>query len=77
MSLRPFENFSRVAAKSVHTVFTDIDDTLSLHGRLPAAAYDALERLQAAGLRVIPVTGRPAGWCDHIAPLLAGGWGDW
>lgn len=67
MTLRPFENFPRETALTVHTVLTDIDDTLSLHGRLPAAAYGALERLQAAGLRVIPVTGRPAGWCDHIA----------
>lgn len=67
MPLRPFEHFSRVAAQSVHTVFTDIDDTLSLQGRLPAAAYGALERLQEADMRVIPVTGRPAGWCDHIA----------
>ena len=67
MTLRPFENFPRETALAVHTVLTDIDDTLSLHGRLPATAYGALERLQAAGLRVIPVTGRPAGWCDHIA----------
>jgi hypothetical protein len=36
-------------------------------GRLSAAAYDALERLKSAGLVVIPVTGRPAGWCDMIA----------
>ena len=67
MTLRPFELFPRETALAVHTVLTDIDDTLSLHGRLPAAAYSALERLQEAGLRVIPVTGRPAGWCDHIA----------
>ncbi len=56
----------RVAA-AIHTVFTDIDDTLSSQGRLTAAAYSALEKLSQAGLRVIPVTGRPAGWCDHIA----------
>ena len=35
--------------------------------RRPADAYGALEALKKAGLRVIPVTGRPAGWCDHIA----------
>jgi hypothetical protein len=40
---------------------------LTDHGRLPAASYDAMERLRAAGLIVIPVTGRPAGWCDLIA----------
>ena len=67
MTLSPFESFPRATAQALHTVWTDIDDTLSLHGRLPAAAYGALERLQAVGLRVIPVTGRPAGWCDHIA----------
>src|SRR5207249_7627901 len=43
------------------------DDTLTNDGRLTAAAYDALERLAARGYRVIPVTGRPAGWCDLIA----------
>jgi HAD superfamily hydrolase (TIGR01484 family) len=48
-------------------VLTDIDDTLTLDGRLPAAAYAALEALNAAGIAVIPVTGRPAGWCDAIA----------
>nr|WP_040400684.1 HAD-IIB family hydrolase [Amorphus coralli] len=50
-------------------VLTDIDDTLTTSGRLPAVAYEALERLQAAGLKVIPITGRPAGWCDLIARL--------
>jgi HAD superfamily hydrolase (TIGR01484 family) len=50
-------------------VLCDIDDTLTTHGRLPAVAYDALERLHEAGLIVIPVTGRPAGWCDHIARM--------
>lgn len=67
VTLRPLADFPMAVARAVHTVWTDIDDTLSLHGRLPAVAYSALERLQAAGVRVIPVTGRPAGWCDHIA----------
>jgi HAD superfamily hydrolase (TIGR01484 family) len=51
----------------VRFVLTDLDDTLTYAGRLPAAAYGALERLHAAGLRVVPITGRPAGWCDLIA----------
>jgi hypothetical protein len=53
----------------VRAVLTDIDDTLTTDGRLEAVAYTALERLRAAGLLVIPVTGRPAGWCDHIARM--------
>jgi HAD superfamily hydrolase (TIGR01484 family) len=51
----------------VRVVLTDIDDTLTTDGRLPALAYAALERLRQAGMLVIPVTGRPAGWCDLIA----------
>ncbi len=56
-------------AGGVTAVLADIDDTLSTDGKLTAAAYEALERLQQAGLRVVPVTGRPAGWCDHIARM--------
>jgi HAD superfamily hydrolase (TIGR01484 family) len=47
----------------------DIDDTLTTHGKLSAAAYAAMERLKAAGRIVVPITGRPAGWCDQIARL--------
>lgn len=50
-------------------VFCDIDDTLTLHGRLVPEAFLALERLRAAGLRVVPITGRPGGWVDHIARM--------
>lgn len=50
-------------------VLTDIDDTLTTDGHLTAAAYEAMERLQKAGLLVVPITGRPAGWCDHIARM--------
>jgi len=53
----------------VRGVFCDIDDTLTTEGRLTAAAYTAMERLTAAALTVVPVTGRPAGWCDHIARM--------
>src|SRR5947209_16667843 len=55
--------------RAIRFVFTDIDDTLSTNGRITALAYGALERLRNAGLLVVPVTGRPAGWCDHIARM--------
>lgn len=53
--------------KSIEGICLDIDDTLSTHGKLTASAYEALWRLKAAGFLVVPITGRPAGWCDHIA----------
>jgi len=50
-------------------VLFDIDDTLTTEGQLTAEAYAALERLRAAGFLLVPLTGRPAGWCDHIARM--------
>jgi HAD superfamily hydrolase (TIGR01484 family) len=55
--------------KDIRGVFCDIDDTLTSEGKLTARAYAALERLRSGGKLVIPVTGRPAGWCDHIARM--------
>ncbi|MGE0762659.1 MAG: HAD family hydrolase [Bdellovibrionales bacterium] len=60
-SLRDFQ------PELIEIIFTDIDGTLTLDGRLPESSYQALWRLHHAGKKVIPVTGRPAGWCDLIA----------
>jgi HAD superfamily hydrolase (TIGR01484 family) len=54
-------------AAGIRFVLMDIDDTLTREGKLRPRPYEALWRLREAGLRVIPVTGRPAGWCDLIA----------
>lgn len=53
----------------VKVILTDIDDTITTGGVLTSEAYCALEALQDAGFLVIPVTGRSAGWCDHIARM--------
>ena len=53
----------------IRGLFFDIDDTLTTEGRLTAQAYSALERWKAAGKIAVPITGRPAGWCDHIARM--------
>lgn len=51
----------------IRGVCLDIDETLSTSGKLTAGAFAALWRLREAGLVVVPITGRCAGWCDHIA----------
>jgi HAD superfamily hydrolase (TIGR01484 family) len=61
--------FAPAARAGIRVFFFDIDDTLTTHGRLTAAAYSALEQLKRHGLLVVAVTGRPAGWCDHIARM--------
>jgi HAD superfamily hydrolase (TIGR01484 family) len=64
--LRPL---AELDGQGVRAVLFDIDETLTSAGKLTAHAYAALERLHAAGKRSIAVTGRPAGWCDHIARM--------
>lgn len=67
--LKSIDLFGSAHAAAVHTVITDIDDTITTDGLLTAAAYSALEQLRQSGLRVVVTTGRPAGWCDHIARM--------
>lgn len=63
----PIDSITRETAKKISYVLMDIDDTITLDGKLPAEAYSALWQLHDAGFHVIPITGRPAGWCDLIA----------
>ena len=65
--MRPLSEMPPATAGAIRAVLTDIDDTLTTDGRLPACAYAALERLKAAGFAVAAITGRPAGWCDLVA----------
>ena len=67
--MRPLAQFPANIARRVRAVVTDVDDTLTEGARLPAATYSALERLQQAGLIVIPASAAPAGWCDAIARM--------
>ena len=60
---------AELAVPGIRGLLFDIDDTLTTAGRLTAEAYTAIERLKAAGKLAVPITGRPAGWCDQIARL--------
>lgn len=70
--MRELSEFSHEQLRGVQAVFFDIDDTFSggagQHRILPEA-YEALWRLTRAGIKTIPVTGRPAGWCDMITRM--------
>jgi HAD superfamily hydrolase (TIGR01484 family) len=65
--MKPVSQMSAAEAAGVRYVLMDIDGTLTTGGKLSAEAFTALWRLHKAGLKVIPITGRPAGWCDLIA----------
>ena len=65
----PLDLWPPAARRDVVGVFTDIDDTLTTEGAITPDARQALADLKAAGLVVIPITGRPIGWCE---PFMAG-----
>jgi HAD superfamily hydrolase (TIGR01484 family) len=65
----PLSAWGRDPRRQLLGVFTDIDDTLTTHGAITPDALQALADLKAAGLIVIPITGRPIGWCE---PFIAG-----
>jgi len=67
--MKPIKELPREKVRAITYLLTDIDDTITHHGRMPACAFQALENLDKAGIKVIPITGRPAGWCDHIARM--------
>jgi HAD superfamily hydrolase (TIGR01484 family) len=62
-------SFPADVARNLFAVFFDIDDTFTSHGKIPGNAFQALWLLKASGIRLVPITGRPAGWCDHIARM--------
>src|SRR5438445_449763 len=67
--MQPLRALAKTAAAKIRVVFTDIDDTLTTEGRLVAPSFRAMWDLYEAGIAVVPVTGRPAGWCDHFARM--------
>ena len=67
--ISPIEKLRSDVAEGFVGVFFDIDDTFTTCGRIPACAFDALWRLKERGMKVVPITGRPAVWCDHIARM--------
>ena len=66
---KPISEFSQSTAGAVKYVFSDLDDTITTHGRLEPQTYQALCDLAHAGIKLIIVTGGPAGWCDCIAKM--------
>lgn len=67
--MKPVKEISLSEIRSLKGVLFDIDDTFTLEGKILADAYCALWKLHDSGLLLIPITGRPAGWCDHIARM--------
>jgi len=65
--LKPLADLERAEAAGLTGLLFDLDDTFLDDGRLTETAYAALGRLSRAGLTLIAVTGRPAGFGEVLA----------
>jgi HAD superfamily hydrolase (TIGR01484 family) len=65
--MEPLGALSFATAQPIVGMLTDIDDTLTTEGAITSDALKALADLHAAGVHVIPVTGRPVGWSAPFA----------
>lgn len=65
--MKPLSSWPAHNRRRLIGIFTDIDDTLTTEGAITPDALQALADLKAAGLHVIPITGRPIGWSEPFA----------
>lgn len=63
----PIAEISPEICANIRFVLADVDETISTNGKILPEAYSALWDLFSAGIIVVPITGRSAGWADHIA----------
>jgi len=67
--IEPIQEFPRPVAEELLGIFFDIDDTFTSRGKIEPDAFESLWDAGKSGLKMVPITGRPAGWCDHIARM--------
>ena len=60
--MKPISEISPQECRRLVAVFSDIDDTLTIGGRIPIELLETVRRVRASGLKFVAVTGRPAGF---------------
>jgi hydroxymethylpyrimidine pyrophosphatase-like HAD family hydrolase len=73
MTLRPIGEITPDQGRAIALIATDMDGTLTIAEKFTPALLQALEAAQAAGLPVLIVTGRSAGWVSglcHYLPIV-------
>lgn len=62
--MKNINEITKEEAQKIEYILTDIDGTLTNDGPMLPEAYEALWKLHNAGFKIIPVTGRTAGWAS-------------
>jgi HAD superfamily hydrolase (TIGR01484 family) len=69
-AMQPLSNLASATLARIRVLAADIDDTITTAGRLPASTLECFQALDAAGIVIALVTGRPAGWAQALASYL-------
>ncbi|MFB2879628.1 HAD-IIB family hydrolase [Floridanema aerugineum] len=70
MSLIPISSQAVFAPKNINLIATDMDGTLTSHGKFTSSLLKALEALAEAEIIVLLITGRSAGWVQGLKSYL-------
>jgi hydroxymethylpyrimidine pyrophosphatase-like HAD family hydrolase len=70
--MRPFRDFGSPNLRRIQVLAADVDDTITTNGKLPPGTLQAFGDLDRVGVKVVLVTGRPAGWAQALAGYLPG-----
>jgi hydroxymethylpyrimidine pyrophosphatase-like HAD family hydrolase len=70
--MKAFRDLPSPILKGIRVLAADVDDTITTHGKIPPGTLEAFQALERAGVVVVLVTGRPAGWAQALAGYLPG-----
>ncbi len=71
MSFTPIsKEVAKTSLKNIQLIATDMDGTLTKNGKFTSHLFLALEKLAAAKIQVLVITGRSAGWVQAIKNYL-------
>lgn len=70
--MQPFNQLASTALARIRVLAADVDDTITTDGKIPSGTVAGFEALQRAGIVVVLVTGRAAGWAQALAGYLPG-----
>jgi hypothetical protein len=70
--MQPFSKLAPNTLARIRVLASDVDDTITTEGKIPSGTIAGFEALEEAGIVIVLVTGRPAGWAQALAGYLPG-----
>jgi HAD superfamily hydrolase (TIGR01484 family) len=70
INIQQLSDITSAHSYHIHLLATDMDGTITKHGKFTPQLLNTLEQLSAAKIPVLIVTGRSAGWVSAISSLM-------